>query len=156
MEDSDSSEDEKPLGERKHKLIMMAMGKSNSHSNSPSNSCPLDSQIPRQSSSYSNSEVALQTGENVASVSHDSLNPDVAFSDEKSGAGSTNSNQRPRRQVVASKTQSRTATASAALPAASRGAPRDSIATASRGRGAGRGSRGAGTAGRRSRGRRGR
>jgi hypothetical protein len=150
-----SSEDEIPLGERK-KLIM-ALGRSSSHNDSPSNYCPIDSQLPNQSNNIVQTECLPQSGEFVGAVSNEAVKPDDAATDEKGATGAANPNQRPRRQVASSKGQSRTSTSSAAPPPASRGASRDSVGAVARGRGAGRGgSRGFPAALRRGRGRRGR
>jgi hypothetical protein len=159
MGDSDSSGDERPLGERKQKLMLKAgFGLSKSHSNSPSNYPSTESQTHPQAYNTGLADSIIQTGESAQSLGQEALCPDLAAQDDKDGGAA---NQRPRRLSAGSKPQTRP-TASATSGAASSGgrtaALRDSGGSqAARGRRAGRGSaRGAGAAGRRGRGRRGR
>ncbi len=159
MGETDSSGDERPLGERKQKLMMKAgFGLSKSHSNSPSNYPAAESQTQTAGTGLADSNT--QAGESARSLGQEPSNPDLAAHDEKDG-GVANPNQRPRRMSAGSKPQSRTsapATGGAASSAGRTAAVRDSGAPqAPRGRRAGRGgTRGAAAAGRRGRGRRGR
>ena len=161
MGDSDSSGDERPLGERKQKLMLKAgIGLSKSHSNSPSNYTTTESQAHAQTTSTGVEDLNLQTGESARSLGQEASCPDLTAQEDKDGSAA-NPNQRPRRLSAASKLQTRPTASSTSGAASSVGrtaALRDAGASqAPRGRRAGRGgSRGAGTAGRRGRGRRGR